>query len=79
MEVNIPRLGVGMTEGTLVSWLVEHGGTVEPGQPLYVLETDKVEGEVAAPAGGVVVHLVPAGETYPVGTPIAAIEGGLHD
>ena len=62
-----------MEEGTLSSWLVQDGEKVEVGQPLYVLETDKVEQEVESSAEGVVHHLVEAGQTLAVGTPVAQI------
>jgi pyruvate/2-oxoglutarate dehydrogenase complex dihydrolipoamide acyltransferase (E2) component len=69
----VPRLGFSMTEGTLVDWLVPDGGTVEAGQPLYTLESDKVENEIEAPVSGIVRHLASPGETLPVGTPLAEI------
>lgn len=72
-QVSIPSLGVGMSEGTLSQWLVANGDHVEPGTPLYVLETEKVENEVAAIAAGTITLLAEAGENYPVGTVIAEI------
>ena len=41
MEIRIPKLGVAMTEGTIVQWLVEDGAAVAAGVPIYVLETDE--------------------------------------
>jgi pyruvate/2-oxoglutarate dehydrogenase complex dihydrolipoamide acyltransferase (E2) component len=73
VTIKVPRLGVTMEEGTLSSWLVQDGEKVEVGQPLYVLETDKVEQEVESSAEGVVHHLVEAGQTLAVGTPVAEI------
>ena len=43
-----------MTEGTITEWLVADGDQVSAEQPLYVLETEKVEMEVECPAQGVV-------------------------
>ena len=73
MTVNIPKLGVAMTEGVLVEWLVADGATVTAGEPLYLLETDKVENEITAPCSGVISITGAAGQTYPVGTPVAKI------
>ena len=73
MEVRIPKLGVSMSEGTLVEWLGSDGETVAAGAPIYLLETDKVESEIESPMGGVVRLLVPHGETYAVGTLIAEL------
>ena len=71
--LTIPKLQMSSTEGTLAEWLAEDGTEVEEGQPIYTLETDKSTQEIEAPTGGILVHKVPAGETYPVGTEIGEI------
>src|SRR5919206_1652996 len=73
IELKLPLLGDVMVEGTLASWLKEDGATVERGEPLYQLETDKVNYAVEAPASGVLRQLVPAGETVPVGTLVGQV------
>jgi len=60
-SINIPKLGWTMEEGTVTEWLVSDGATVTEGDPLYILESDKVENEVAAPATGVLRQLAAAG------------------
>jgi 2-oxoglutarate dehydrogenase E2 component (dihydrolipoamide succinyltransferase) len=72
--ISIPKLGVSMTEGTLVEWLVADGDTVAAGDILYRVETDKVENEIEAPVAGVVRITGEEGETYDVGTQIGTIE-----
>jgi 2-oxoglutarate dehydrogenase E2 component (dihydrolipoamide succinyltransferase) len=72
-EVRLPKTGDAVEEGTLVQWLVENGARVERGDPLYLLETDKVEMEIEAPCAGVVSHVGTAGEIYRVGELIATI------
>jgi pyruvate dehydrogenase E2 component (dihydrolipoamide acetyltransferase) len=67
VDLRLPQLGDIMTEGRLTAWLQDDGATVEPGQPLYDLETDKVSFTVEAPGGGVLRRVVAAGETVPVG------------
>lgn len=74
IPINVPRLGFSMTEGTLVEWMVADGGRAEEGEVLYVIETDKVENEVVAPATGTLRHLAAPGETLDVGAPLAEIE-----
>ena len=74
VPINIPKLGVSMTEGTLVEWLVSDGDQVTEGQPLYLIETDKIENEVEATTAGTVRISGEEGETYPVGTSIGEIE-----
>jgi pyruvate/2-oxoglutarate dehydrogenase complex dihydrolipoamide acyltransferase (E2) component len=74
VKICIPKLGVAMTEGTIVLWLVGDGATVAAGEPIYVLENDKVENEIEAPTAGVIHIVGTAGEVYDVGTLIATIE-----
>jgi pyruvate/2-oxoglutarate dehydrogenase complex dihydrolipoamide acyltransferase (E2) component len=71
--VKIPKLGVGMVEGTLSVWLVADGDDVGVGAPVYVLETDKLENEVESPAAGRISILKAADATYSVGTLVAEI------
>jgi 2-oxoglutarate dehydrogenase E2 component (dihydrolipoamide succinyltransferase) len=73
-EVRLPKLGQAMTEGRVVSFAVETGATIVAGEPLYAVETDKVETDVPAPASGVVRLVAEPGEEYPVGALIAVIE-----
>ncbi|MBV9578749.1 MAG: lipoyl domain-containing protein, partial [Chloroflexi bacterium] len=42
MELTLPLLGDVMTEGTVTSWYQADGAYVRAGEPLYQLETDKV-------------------------------------
>jgi pyruvate/2-oxoglutarate dehydrogenase complex dihydrolipoamide acyltransferase (E2) component len=74
VDIRIPKLGVAMTEGTIVEWLVKDGAVVAGGEPIYVLENEKVENEIAAPAPGVIRLVGTPGEVYDVGTLIATIE-----
>jgi pyruvate/2-oxoglutarate dehydrogenase complex dihydrolipoamide acyltransferase (E2) component len=73
LEIQLPKLGFSMNEGTLSEWLVADGAAVHEGQPLYTLESDKAAEEIPAPASGVVRILKPAGETYEVGTVVGEI------
>lgn len=73
--VKIPQASVAVTEGTIVRWLVAEGQEVVEGQPLYLLETDKVEIEVESPAAGTADLLGEAGQTYLIGTDIGYIDG----
>ena len=74
IEIRIPKLGMEMTEGTLARWLVTDGDPVAQDQPMYLLETDKVESEVSAPTGGVLTHIGTEGETYAVGDVIGRLD-----
>ncbi|HKG04478.1 MAG TPA: dihydrolipoamide acetyltransferase family protein [Conexibacter sp.] len=71
--IAMPRLSDSMEEGTILQWLVEHGAEVREGEDLIEVETDKATITHPAQAGGVVHHVVAAGETIAVGAPIAHI------
>jgi len=71
--INMPKLGMSMTEGTLIEWTVADGGTVAVGDVICTIETDKVEQEIEAPAAGRLTHKAEVGETYLVGDPLAEI------
>jgi pyruvate dehydrogenase E2 component (dihydrolipoamide acetyltransferase) len=77
MPVNIlmPALSPTMTEGTLARWLVNEGDTVNAGDAVAEIETDKATMEVeAVEEGRVGKLLVAAGtESVPVNEPIAVL------
>jgi pyruvate/2-oxoglutarate dehydrogenase complex dihydrolipoamide acyltransferase (E2) component len=74
IEIRIPRPGDAIVEGTIARWLAPDGVRVHEGQALYLLETEKVELEIEAPAAGVLRHVGVEGQTYPVGALVATIE-----
>lgn len=72
--VTMPKLGFDMAEGTLVRWVIAEGASVNKGDVLAEIETDKATVEVQSTFGGVVArHLVDQGSVVPVGTPIAIV------
>jgi len=74
VQVVMPKLGLNMTEGTVVEWLKGEGDRVERGEPLFILETDKTTMEAEAQASGILGRiLAAAGETVPVATVVAII------
>jgi pyruvate/2-oxoglutarate dehydrogenase complex dihydrolipoamide acyltransferase (E2) component len=75
IEVTMPNLGYDMETGKVGSWLKQVGDSVERGEPLAEIETDKTTVEMEAMASGTLVEiLVEAGSEADVGTPIAVIE-----
>ena len=73
-DITMPKLGETVTEGTIGSWLKKAGDTIELDDPLFEVSTDKVDSEIPSPYDGVLLEiLVAAGETVPVGTPLARI------
>jgi 2-oxoisovalerate dehydrogenase E2 component (dihydrolipoyl transacylase) len=67
-EFALPDLGEGLTEATIVEWLVGVGDPIRVDQPVVEVETAKARVEVPAPFAGVIAALnAEVGDTIPVG------------
>lgn len=74
VPVPVPKLGMTMSEATVVEWLVDDGMKVSEGEVLCVIETDKVESEIVAPSAGIVRHRAESGTVCDVGAVLAEID-----
>ncbi|HGM1531331.1 TPA: dihydrolipoyl dehydrogenase [Clostridioides difficile] len=75
VEVIMPKAGVAMEEGTIVSWLKQEGEEVKIGEPILEITTDKVNMEIESEGEGtlaVIIHKE-EGEVLPVFTVIGVI------
>ncbi|WP_232824410.1 biotin/lipoyl-containing protein [Blastomonas sp. UPD001] len=72
-EIRIPKLGMSVTEVTLVEWMFGDGETVEKGDVLYTVETDKSTTEIEAQESGVLHVTGEEGESYRIGDVIGTI------
>jgi pyruvate dehydrogenase E2 component (dihydrolipoamide acetyltransferase) len=73
-EVIMPKLGLTMTEGTILNWLIEEGQTTQLGENLLSVETDKVTIDVESPATGTLLKiLAQVGAIVPLAEVIAYI------
>ncbi|MAF61592.1 MAG: dihydrolipoamide acyltransferase [Blastomonas sp.] len=72
-EIRIPKLGMSVTEVTLVEWMFGDGETVEKGDVLYTVETDKSTTEIEAQDSGVLRVTGEEGESYRIGDVIGTI------
>ncbi|WP_396658634.1 dihydrolipoamide acetyltransferase family protein [Microbacterium sp.] len=76
-EVFMPRLSDTMTEGAISQWLKAEGDTIERGDVLAEIETDKAVMDLEAYEAGVLEKiLVQPGENVAIGAPIAVIGDG---
>ena len=74
-ELKIPKLRPEMEQAVLCAWLKKEGDTVEAGEPLYEIETDKVVNQIEATESGVLKRqLCEEGDTVPVTTAVAVLE-----
>jgi len=72
--VTMPKLGFDMAEGTLVRWVKNQGESINKGDVLAEIETDKATVEVESGFSGLIYKtLVDQGTVVPVGKPIAII------
>lgn len=77
IEITMPDLSTTEDFVTIVEWLVQEGDTVEFGDPLVEIETDKATMEVEAVESGVVVSIhAGVGEQVKTGQIIAVIDDG---
>ncbi|ROO85650.1 biotin-dependent enzyme [Actinocorallia herbida] len=75
VSVAIPKVAMSVEEAVFVEWLVPDGATVQEGDNIYSVATDKTDVDVEAAASGVLRHgTAEPEETYPVGTEIGYIE-----
>ena len=74
--VKLPKFGLTMEEATISEWMIAVGESVEQGQTIATIESEKVEMELPSPVSGIVAeHLVPVGGTVPLGTALAVVVG----
>lgn len=72
--ITMPKLGFDMAEGILVRWLKKEGESINKGEVLAEIETDKATVEVESSAVGTVRRLlIDEGAVVPVGQAIAIV------
>ncbi|GGM11430.1 dihydrolipoyllysine-residue acetyltransferase [Deinococcus aerophilus] len=75
-ELKLPDVGDNIEKGTVVTVLVKAGDTINEGDPIIEIETDKAVIEVPAGAGGTVEDIkVSVGDTVNVGGVILTLGG----
>lgn len=72
----MPKWGLSMKEGTVMSWLVAEGDDISVGLPILEVETDKIANAVEAPDPGVLRRKVAnEGELLPVKALLGVMAG----
>ncbi|MCX8211705.1 MAG: biotin/lipoyl-binding protein, partial [Lewinella sp.] len=71
--IRMPRMSDTMEEGNIVDWLVAEGDSVEPGQVLAEVETDKATMELDSYFEGVLLHIAVKEGAVPIDGVIAVI------
>jgi multifunctional 2-oxoglutarate metabolism enzyme len=77
VQIAMPEMGESVTEGIVLEWHVSEGDSVNAGDTVVEVSTDKVDAEVPAPMDGVITKLLVAvDDEVPVGAPMAEMEAG---
>ena len=58
LPINMPKWGLTMKEGTIVSWLKEVGDEIKKGDNLVEIETEKVVNEFESPESGILLKKI---------------------
>ena len=70
--LTMPKWGIEMEEGKLTEWMIDEGSSFSKGDPLLVVETDKISNEIEAEFDGLCrKKIVDVDGTYPVGALLA--------
>lgn len=73
-QIDMPALSSTMKEGKVVSWLKSEGDSIEAGEAIMVVESDKADMDVEAFEDGFLAAIITGeGETGAVGAPVALI------
>ncbi|NQT58737.1 MAG: 2-oxo acid dehydrogenase subunit E2 [Bacteroidetes bacterium] len=72
--VIMPKQGLQMTEGIILQWFRNEGDSVNKGEPLFSIETDKLTIDIDSPETGTIVKILKEeGETVPITETIAIL------
>lgn len=75
LKLKLNRVGMNMSEATIVSWMKQPGEAFRPGDTLYAIETEKVTQDVEATVAGTLLEiLVPAGSDAQVGEVLCVVD-----
>ncbi|MCI1881481.1 MAG: 2-oxo acid dehydrogenase subunit E2 [Sporolactobacillus sp.] len=73
-EIIMPKMGMGMEEGTVVEWLKHKGDRVKKGDAVVSISSDKIEKDLEAPADGVLIDIeAKEDDAVPIGHPLGYI------
>lgn len=74
-EVIMPKIGLDMEEGVIIKWMKKVGDTVQKGDILVEIETDKAATEVESALDGTLAEIVANdGDTVEITKTIAWVE-----
>jgi pyruvate/2-oxoglutarate dehydrogenase complex dihydrolipoamide acyltransferase (E2) component len=73
--LKLSRIGMNMEEATIVKWHKQPGESFKGGEPLYEIETEKVNQEIAAASDGTMIEVYAReGEIVKVGGQVCVVD-----
>ena len=75
----MPKLGLTMTEGKITKWYKQEGDTVQKGDTLFGVETDKLTNDVDASVSGVLRKIIHSEGVIQVLQPVGIIADATED
>ena len=79
MDVKIPTVGESITSGLISAWHKKDGESVQQGDILLTLETDKVSSEIPAESSGILHIKAAEGQEVKIGEVVAIIDAAVTD
>ncbi|MDA7528913.1 dihydrolipoyllysine-residue succinyltransferase [Akkermansiaceae bacterium] len=73
-QIKIPPVGESVVSALVARWHIADGASVEKGQVLVTVETDKISNELEAEVAGKISITIPEGEEVEIGTVIGLID-----
>ena len=75
MTLKLARVGMNMEEATIVKWHAKPGESFKAGEPLYEIETEKVNQEIATPSDGTMIEIFAReGDIVKVGNQVCVVD-----
>jgi pyruvate dehydrogenase E2 component (dihydrolipoamide acetyltransferase) len=72
VNIKMPKWELTMKEGKITRWFKQEGDSVDQGEDLFEVETEKITKKVESPAGGILSQiLIQAGKKAPVKVVVA--------
>lgn len=80
VDIQMPKMGESVMEGTIIKWHKQEGDKVEVDEILFEISTDKVDTEIPSPENGTLAEIITGeNETVEVGEVVARVakSGGV--
>lgn len=75
INIKLPKWGLDMKEGKITQWFKKEGDSIDKGEDLFEVETEKTTNKVQSPCKGRLSQiLIPVGISVPVKVVVAILD-----